>query len=307
MRGSLPPPYYDIHYPLLKDLVLKDALQPSPPTAEADLYNKLPAFVILNSLIQNLHINSVNVKPTSHFWEAVGTTCADAQRLLVYGRTLSPEAMESFWHACTGFSSIVLSRVDLDTRTIPQNTDFSRIKNIHLYSSERDVMDFGVNEYVSLFKACSELLHLSWTLRDVQPYIQHFMMLSDEATVADSLLKLECLQLHGNAFMDRDIAALLRNTPMLRKFENNNTWFGPIAFDMLQKYHFQHMITVVVVECSGLQSAMVQRILCSCPQLRQLVAGTVFAADLAQPSEPWICRHLARLEKGPEGMGSRNF
>ncbi|KAF9949273.1 hypothetical protein BGZ72_008925 [Mortierella alpina] len=296
MRGSLPLPYYDVHYPLLKDLVLKDSLYPSSPLADADLYTKLPPLMYLNSTIQNLHIYSVNVKPTTQFWQAVGTECVNAQRLLVYGRTLAPDAMESFWYACTRFTAIVLSRVEIDTSTIPQNINLSRIKCIQIYNSARDVIDFGINEYVPLFRACSELIHLSWTLRDVQPYIQHFMMLPDEAAMTNTLRKLECLRLHGNAFMDRDIAALLRNAPLVRRLENNNTWFGLDAFDTLKNHHFRQMEALVMVECNGLKSVMVQRVLCSCPQLKQLVVGTVFAADIVLPSNPWICCHLERLE-----------
>jgi hypothetical protein len=63
---------------------------------------------------------------------------------------------------------------------------------------------------------------------------------------------------------------------------------GPQASKALE-YHFDTLVKLDFAHCKSVPGSMIRDVLCRCPTLEILSAGSVYASDMAQDG-PWVCQ-----------------
>ncbi|KAF9121561.1 hypothetical protein BG015_005790, partial [Linnemannia schmuckeri] len=105
------------------------------------------------------------------------------------------------------------------------------------------------------------------------------------------------LSIGGPAGADQDLATILRVLPSRRlaSFDWSNDLLGPLTYNCLREVHFDHLQSLIIGECTGVTSAMVQEVLTSCVHLDIFDAPYIFVRDIATAPKPWGCLKLENL------------
>ncbi|KAF8939906.1 hypothetical protein BGZ58_008417 [Dissophora ornata] len=176
-----------------------------------------------------------------------------------------------------------LSKLDLVRDVImvpPKPTEvFYKLRRLALLDSTMSYRD-----QLQLVSQCQYLTHLKLQLTRVFERL-------DPKELAAVELEFACphithLDLSWSTLQDQEIAWLLRGTPHLTSFKAQMTNLGEITIDTLSGPSSRmrdQLWELDLVDAREMQSAWIQRILCSCSGLRQFRATEMNAQDVIRP------------------------
>jgi len=192
------------------------------------------------------------------------------------------------WKACGNLESLQMHSVIIQQKgKIQQDLDFHKLHTLHLVS----VLEMHSTAQIDLILRCRGLEALEWYADDI--------WFDGRSTLIKQPLQNAhwphiCHLFIGSVIQDGDVASILRGIGSgLERLEISNCYVETQASQALG-LHFSNLVTLNFSSCLSATSPAVRDALCNCPNLQLLVAGTVFAKDIAEGG-PWACLQLQQL------------
>ncbi|KAF9363056.1 hypothetical protein BGX34_005003 [Mortierella sp. NVP85] len=192
------------------------------------------------------------------------------------------------WKACGNLESLQMHSVIIQqSGKIQQGLDFHKLHTLHLVS----VLGMDSTAQIDLILRSRGLKVLEWYADDIwfdgqSTLIEQPLQNAHWPHVHDLFI--------GSVIQDGDVASMLRAVGSgLERLAISNCYVETQASQALG-LHFSNLVTLDFSSCLSAISPAVRDALCHCPKLEVLVAGTVFAKDIAEGG-PWACLQLQRL------------
>ncbi|KAG0285632.1 hypothetical protein BGZ98_005434, partial [Dissophora globulifera] len=232
-----------------------------------------------------------------------------------------------FWRACTlperlEISGVAFTRVihgnerllglaELVDRDFFPSLDFSRVKALSMFEFGLPSMD-----HIEIIAKCTLLERLYWgpwdqtnnrrphdfstrivdlgsriSLRHLKELV--FRPLFEDMTDPELAILLDSINLDCGDVNHHHDGGVYFEKLTIRSF-----LLGPKSFISLQR-HFPTITRLEMLKCHGITSAMIQQILCGCPNLTKYESSILSSSDLVtgEYARPWACsrtlRHLS--------------
>ncbi|KAF9345909.1 hypothetical protein BGX26_002622, partial [Mortierella sp. AD094] len=296
LNNCLPYEYYITEFPHLIELTIWLNRRPLTKNGLSLDYSPLGH---LNPSIKKLRIRGQH--STSHlaFWDAVFAVWTAPKSLHLSSTSIAPEAVDSFWRACTRFEAINFSsHVDIPPSIALPTLSFPRLKSLSLdMSTFRHKSLLEPLDQLAFIKACPNLVHLSWVLfASVFPILPF-----KQALHCQTWPKLISLSFTDDCIPDADLANIVELIPGLKAFKSRggafrSGAFGDLAHSSITQHHCRNLESLNVVKCVNFTGAMAQDILSLCPLLKSFSANCINLKDIIQSSRPWVCQQLESLQ-----------
>ncbi|KAF8976834.1 hypothetical protein BGZ46_007915 [Entomortierella lignicola] len=156
------------------------------------------------------------------------------------------------------------------------------------YLDLRATDGMSIGTQLQLVTRCPKLISLYWEGIQILP-VKKFTEL-----IPKSCPNLTALHLIL-PLCDFEIGPILDAVPRIEKLSLTKTEFGQIAFKALRR-HFPTLKDVNLQLSPGANSAMIQEILSSCPNLQSISGEVLLYADMIK--QPWVCQNLQMFDVG---------
>ncbi|KAK3819575.1 MAG: hypothetical protein J3Q66DRAFT_334924 [Benniella sp.] len=194
-----------------------------------------------------------------------------------------------FWKVCERLEDLRMRESSIEG-TIPEDLMFKRLRE--LFMSCNSGMDEEVQMdlvYRSTMLESLEWDHNAYGEGETGRLIRHPIL-------NNHWPNLHKLQIILN-IQDAELACFLRGAGngqgIITEFESSFSELGTQASKDLS-LHFNTLVSVDISQCKTSTRSTVPDILCSCPNLKDLRVGSVFAKDIAECG-PWVCQQLRSL------------
>ncbi|KAF9987912.1 hypothetical protein BGZ65_001346 [Modicella reniformis] len=265
------------------------------------------------------------IAPSKELWEAL-LKCGGLKRLDLSHISVPDCLQPLFLRVCAKPQRLSLSSIALSgwpatmsdiALTGPRDLSISK------HPKDRQVITMSHSNQALLIRHCLNLESLNWRgghgrHSDVfQSDIETATFYNTLAMDPWPLPHLETLNLSWTTVKDQELASVLRGMYRLKSLKVIGTRFGPlslqaITMDRMEGVGSSHRaidpqgpcyerklcdsIEVLLInDCIGVSSKMIQTIMESCPRLTQFHADTVTMTDIAQGHE-WACLRMRDLQ-----------
>ncbi|KAF9094937.1 hypothetical protein BGX27_001353 [Mortierella sp. AM989] len=236
------------------------------------------------------------------------------------------EAVALFYQILHRITTLDIMKNVIKTPPPSRSQVFYRLRKLALLDSTMSYMN-----QLQLVSQCQYLTHLKLELAR---HLEH-LDLEELATIQ---LEVACpnithLDLSWSTLKDHEIAALLKQLPRLISFRAQRTCIGEKTMDMMAGFSSiirDQLEELDLVDAKDMESAWIQRLLCSCAGLRRFRATEINARDIISSaiscdavmataaaessthesinslpsSSPWVCLHLQELQLSITGISS---
>ncbi|KAF8927149.1 hypothetical protein BGZ58_010590 [Dissophora ornata] len=258
------------------------------------------------------------VKPPKDLWNAI-TQCSQLSSVKISNMTIPAESYSLLLQVCTKPSSLHIGDVNLSacSEIQQQNSD-----NISSNSHVDPALEGGPQKISVTGRFIDEDDDLALQGRNQGMMIRHFHRVKslelrgrkceyDTALIEAlsrnpwALPSLESLVFWRSDTTDSTLAGLSKLLPPLTALTLHDTHFGPLSLQALlmgqglqpgghSSQLCESLTTLRITKSYSVRSAMVQRLLESCPKLTSFTANAVTVTDIARGQE-WVCRDLKEL------------
>ncbi|KAF9954624.1 hypothetical protein BGZ72_004441 [Mortierella alpina] len=203
--------------------------------------------------------------------------------------------MSTLWPYFAQLESLTLKEVQIIGLKEPTEIGFTctwpRMRSLTLC-----VSGLSGRQQLKLIRSCPELRTLRWydsaLARGTVGTMAHGL---SRCMRAGSWRKLESLDADlGVKAGDDLVAEMLLTMEQVRSLRLSKSRFGPLSFKVF-KTHFSVLQSLDINLCGGIDSKMVQEILCSSPVLQSLMLHDMLARDAIEPGKEWKCTSLKTL------------
>ncbi|KAG0200682.1 hypothetical protein BGX28_006313 [Mortierella sp. GBA30] len=293
LGSFIEPEYYNIKYENLVDLSL-DQTCVSQTSDQHRLHHHQAQIVRLNPTIQNLTLKHYFAPFPDTFWVALGAALRNPKALRMSELKIEPNAVDSFWNACTRFQEIEIDQVGVILSANQSNISFPQIRSLKFEDGFPQAEFFALGHQMDVLSSSPGLMSLDWKLLwsnlDLTELQQRLNCRSP------ALPALRTLRIYGSSFSDEKIAFLIQHAPTLTSFCDDSKGSGSLTFSRLKTHHFDVLETISMIDCVGITSSMCLELLSSCPQLRVFAATCISIKEIVQSPKPWVCSRLERFE-----------
>jgi len=275
-----------MHHPNLRRLdidlfVIDSDVYDNRETIRWDLTEKYP-------LLDHLSISNVDVNPT--LCRALSEH-PSLKSLYLYNSEMKRNNRTVFWEACRNLEGLEMRSIDYKDRSmsVPKDAVFNRMRTLKIKDAYRR---FPPLELLDLVFHCPRLESFEWDL--VIPFKIRIMI--NHPIQKDHWPLLNELR-NPREPQDTEFASIItgigNSLGRIAELHIAGGTFGPQAFRALD-FHFDTLVDLYVGEFASSISSAIRDVLCSCPNLENMQAPSIYAKDIAEGG-PWLCRGLRKL------------
>ncbi|KAF9353616.1 hypothetical protein BGX26_008621 [Mortierella sp. AD094] len=239
---------------------------------------RVATFISRHPLLSSITVSGLATELSPLFWESL-LGLQNLVSLTMYGITVSRNNTHDFSRVLPKLEKLEI--FDSSLSDLPEAPELFRNMQSLILSLETDL---SLETQISWIAKHPQLKHLGW-----------FPVLSFDARALDDLAhraatgtwpKLQSLHLRSTA-SDKQVSLLITGMNQVLLLKVSSASFGPLSMSALQP-HFTHLRKLDISRNALPSSAIIPRILASCPQLEHFNADRVLGQHIVE-GQSWAC------------------
>ena len=235
--------------------------------------------------LQKVVFKSNSLTIAKGFMEAL-QTCPNLRTVETAKCIFSTQSVTAYLKACS--KGVVRICTEMDQFppdfVFPEDLTFPALQHLDM----RVLEGISITNQIAWISRCPNLVSVNWDPNSSIPSPQFCK------AIPTSCPNLTELHLFINN-KDADLATMLDAIPRIEKLTLSHSRFGKKSIEALER-HFPTLRDINLQGCEEVKSAMVQKILTSCPNLLSISAETLKYEDVIR--QPWVCKKLQMFDVG---------